>query len=124
MVPAPKKEYKEKYKMKLKRDNLSGTIVKKTDVYTVIDNTSLNNLVVSKTILRPAKSTSGHKHDDQEEVYYFIYGQGNMTVGSQTFEVSAGETVLIPAGEFHKVNNTSNTEELIFICVFDGARSH
>jgi len=31
---------------------------------------------------------------------------------------------LIPDGDFHKVWNTSETEDLIFVCVFDGKRNH
>jgi len=110
--------------MKLSLDTLSGDVVKKTDVYTVIDNTELNNLVVSKTILHPEMSTSGHTHKGQEEVYQFISGHGLMYVGKETYDVNSGVTVLIPDGEFHKVANSSEYEDLVFICVFDGNRSH
>ena len=110
--------------MKLNKDTIDGTIVKDTEVYTVIDNTSLNNLVLSKTILKPERSTSGHSHAGQEEVYHFTYGHGMMIVGSESFLVGAGDCVLIPDGAFHKVSNTSAIEDLIFICVFDGSRGH
>jgi len=110
--------------MKLKRENLDGAVVKQSDVYTVIDNTHLNNLVVSKTILHPAKSTSGHSHSGQEEVYYFVSGEGDMIVGSARFPVIPGDVVLIPDGKFHQVINTGALEDLIFICVFDGSRTH
>ena len=110
--------------MKLKRDNLSGNIVKNNDTYIVIDNTSLNGLVISKTILHPSKETSGHKHSGQEEVYHFVLGSGLMEVGPNKFNVAAGDVVLIPDGLFHKVWNTSNIEDLIFVCVFDGKRNH
>ena len=110
--------------MKLKRDDLSGTIVKDSAVYKVIDNTYLNRLVVSKTVLHPTKETSGHQHAGQEEVYQFVHGNGDMLVGNSKFSVSTGDTVLIPDGEFHKVFNTSHVEDLVFICVFDGDRTH
>jgi mannose-6-phosphate isomerase-like protein (cupin superfamily) len=110
--------------MKLKRDDLDGKIVKQSNVYTVIDNTHLANLVVSKTILHPTQSTGGHSHAGQEEVYQFIAGSGTMIVGSNQFDVEIGDTVLIPDGEFHQVINKSHVEDIVFLCVFDGRRTH
>ena len=43
--------------MKIKLDKTDSTIVKSNETYDVIDNTNLNNLVVSKTILHPGKET-------------------------------------------------------------------
>ena len=110
--------------MKLNRDNISGRVVKSNDVYTVIDNTDLTSLVVSKTVLHPQKETTGHSHEGQEEVYQFVYGTGRIEVGQNKFDVSAGDVVLIPDGLFHKVWNVSLVEDLVFVCVFDGKRSH
>jgi mannose-6-phosphate isomerase-like protein (cupin superfamily) len=58
--------------------DIGGKIVKHDDRYVVQDNTELNNLVISSTMLFPFKSTSGHKHEGQEEVYIFIKGNGIM----------------------------------------------
>ena len=110
--------------MRLNRDNISGCVVKSNDTYTVIDNTSLTGLVVSKTILHPQKETTGHDHPGQEEVYQFVHGTGEMQVGKDKFSVMTGDVVLIPDGLFHKVWNTSCVEDLVFVCVFDGKRSH
>ena len=110
--------------MKVNRDNISGTVVKSNDTYVVIDNTTLSGLVVSKTILHPQKETTGHDHAGQEEVYQFVHGTGEMQVGQSKFDVSSGDVVLIPDGLFHKVWNTSCVEDLVFVCVFDGKRSH
>lgn len=105
-------------------DDIDGTIVKDNETYIVIDNTSLNNLVLSKTVLHPGKSTGGHMHPGQEEVYQFTSGFGYMEVGNKSFNVNQGDAVLIPDGLFHKVHNLSTIEDLIFMCVFDGKRSH
>ena len=110
--------------MKVNIDDISGEIVKNNTTYVVIDNTTLNGLVVSKTILHPDKETTGHVHPGQEEVYQFIYGRGMMQVDDQTFSVRPGDVVLIPDGAFHKVFNDSSCEDLTFLCVFDGKRSH
>ena len=101
---------------------VGGEIVKSDDRYTVRDNKFLNNLVLSSTDLNPGKSTSGHNHSGQEEVYFFISGKGQMQLGDEFFEVLSGDIVLIPDGVFHKVINDSD-DKLYFVCVFDGKRS-
>ena len=54
-------------------NDIGGTVTKEDDRYVVKDNTLLNNLVVSSTDLKPLKSTSGHNHRGQEEVYFFVH---------------------------------------------------
>ena len=109
--------------MKYSDWDIGGEITKEDDRYTVKDNTHLNNLVVSSTMLRAGKSTTGHRHAGQEEVYIFIKGSGQMELDHKIFDVTAGDTVLIEDNVFHKVHNTSDYG-LEFICVFDGRRQH
>tara|TARA_Y100001973_G_C5106658_1_gene285491 strand:- start:412 stop:750 length:339 start_codon:yes stop_codon:yes gene_type:complete len=111
-------------KMKINLDGQDSKVVKKNKTYTLIDNTELDNLVVSKTILHPNKHTTGHNHGGQEEVYQFVSGYGSMQVGEEYLLVGPGDVVLIPDGLFHKVWNSSEYEDLIFVCVFDGRRNH
>ena len=113
--------------MKIKLDKTDSKVIHSNETYDVIDNTNLNNLIVSKTILHEGKETSGHNHKGQEEVYIFTNGQGTMVVDDKEYDVKTGDIVLIPDGAFHKVFNTSNykaNNPLIFICVFDGGRNH
>ena len=108
--------------MKYGNFDIGGEVVKKDERYVVKDNTELKNLIVSSTRLNPNKSTTGHKHAGQEEVYIFIEGRGNMQLDDDTFSVFPGDTVLIKDGVFHSVHADDN--ELYFICVFDGRRNH
>jgi|TARA_R110002074_G_scaffold45808_1_gene118317 mannose-6-phosphate isomerase-like protein (cupin superfamily) len=101
--------------------NIDGTIVKEDDRYVVKDNTNLNNLVVSSTTLFPNKSTSGHKHKGQEEVYMFLTGNGYMHLDEKKLSVQTGDMVLIEDGVFHKVE--AGPSGLYFVCVFDGNRT-
>ena len=110
--------------MKIKLNEKDSKVLKQNETYTLLDNTGLNNLVVSKTILHPKKNTTGHNHPGQEEVYHFISGEGYIVVGDEQINVEEGSIVLIPDGYFHKVWNTSSLEDLIFVCIFDGKRSH
>ena len=109
--------------MKLNINDIGGEVVKEDDRYIVKDNKLLNNLVVSSTNLKATKSTSGHRHAGQEEVYYFVKGSGKMELDDETIKVEPGNTVLIKDGVFHRVHAGMH-DDLYFICVFDGGRNH
>ena len=109
--------------MKLNILDIGGKVVKDDDRYVVKDNSALKNLIVSSTDLKPGKSTSGHSHAGQEEVYNFVKGSGQMKVDEDIFPVNEGDVILIEDGKFHQVINNSE-ENLYFVCVFDGVRSH
>ncbi len=111
---------------RLTTHNIGGEVVKDNEVYLLRDNRDLNNLVLSSTLLYKEQQTRGHRHVGQEEVYFFIQGQGKMIVGNEDdepFEVRAGDVVLIPDGAFHRVINTGD-QHMLFNCVFDGKRNH
>ena len=110
--------------MKYSAWDIGGEIVKQIDDrYVVKDNTVLKNLVVSSTRLNPNKSTTGHRHEGQEEVYIFTRGKGQMELDHEIFNICEGDTVLIKDNVFHRVHNNSDFM-LEFICVFDGRRTH
>jgi mannose-6-phosphate isomerase-like protein (cupin superfamily) len=109
---------------KLNMNDIGGTVVKDNETYVLKDNTDLKNLVLSSTFLKPGKQTRGHTHPGQEEVYFFISGQGAIQIDNDLYQVEAGSVMLIPDGVFHKVFNRSDAASLYFVCVFDGKRSH
>jgi len=108
--------------MRLSISDIGGEVVKEDDRYKVIDNKTLNNLVVSSTQLYAGKSTSGHSHKGQEEVYYFVHGSGKMELDEESISVRAGDVVLIEDGVFHRVH--AGHHGCYFVCVFDGTRNH
>ena len=108
--------------MKFDIKDIGGVIAKQDERYVVKDNTTLKNLVVSSTFLEANKSTSGHRHAGQEEVYYFGSGKGQMELDHKIFDVGPGDIVLIEDNVFHKVHNTGDYG-LYFVCVFDGRRA-
>ena len=107
--------------MKVSINDIGGEVVKQDERYIVKDNTALNNLIVSSTRLQPRKSTSGHSHAGQEEVYYFIEGKGKMELNNEMIKVEPGDVILIEDGAYHRVH-AGMYEELYFVCVFDGSR--
>ena len=108
--------------MKLSIHDIGGVIAKEDDRYKVRDNTDLNNLILSSTDLKPNKSTTGHEHPGQEEIYFFVKGSGKMEINDKVFDITEGDTVLINDGDFHRVH--AGNQGCYFVCVFDGKRSH
>jgi len=106
--------------MKYSKDDIGGEIVKQDERYVVKDNTELNNLVISSTALFPFKSTSGHSHEGQEEVYFFISGHGIIYLDYIPTRVGPGDIVTIHDGVHHRVE--AMEDGCYFICVFDGNR--
>ncbi len=108
--------------MPLNQNDIGGQVVKNDERYIVKDNSFGNTLVLSSTRLHGGWETTGHKHDGQEEVYFFIEGEGLIQLNESYTEVKAGDIVPIEDGVFHRVYNTSDDNDLYFICVFDGKR--
>jgi|TARA_R110000823_G_scaffold4153_3_gene15690 mannose-6-phosphate isomerase-like protein (cupin superfamily) len=104
--------------------HLEGETIKNSEIYKLLDNTELNNLIVSSTTLYPSKETRGHSHEDQEEVYMFTRGEGTITIHDHSYPCKAGDVFVIPVGKFHKVYNTHPEFALHFMCVFEGKRNH
>ena len=74
------------------------------------------------TTVYPTGTTTGHTHDDMEECYYFISGEGIMVVGEDEFPIKTGDCVYVPPGEFHTTIQTG-TQPLSFVwntCLLDG----
>jgi len=99
-------------------DNPGGETLRDTDVYAVTDNTFLDNLTISQTVLHPDKSTTGHSHDGLEEVYIFVSGIGVMELDDEEIVVGPNDMILIKEGIFHRVHNKLGNKDLVFTCIF------
>ena len=113
-------ENKDQRKIPYKEFPKRANPIRDNDIYSVHDISNvLKNMTTSMTVLHPGKATGGHGHEKEEEVYVFFEGSGEMQLGNEKFSVEKGDIVLIPAGNFHKVFNTSTGGDLIFLCVFE-----
>jgi mannose-6-phosphate isomerase-like protein (cupin superfamily) len=80
------------------------------DTYFLIDpgDSPSKNLKMGHTIIYPTGKTTGHAHEDMEEVYYILSGKGKMVVGDDEFPVRGGDAFYVPFGEYHVTYNTGN----------------
>ncbi len=58
-----------------------------------------------------------HYHDQSEEVFYIVSGEGELRTHEGVKNVKAGDICCFPTGEkgAHVLSNTSTTEKLVFI---------
>ena len=71
---------------------------------------------LAEAIVRPGQKTCLHRHGVSEELYHITCGEGRMTLGRDAFAIAAGDTVRIPPGTPHCVENTGDAPLLILCC--------
>jgi len=73
------------------------------------------NQSLAEARVPPGSETVEHFHRTSEEIYHFTAGGGRMRLGDEESRVRAGETVVIPPGTRHKLQNPG-PEELVLLC--------
>ena len=71
---------------------------------------------LAEATVDPGMKTFLHRHNESQEIYHITQGSGVMTLGNNFMEISAGDSVLIPAGTGHCVENTGEVPIRIMCC--------
>ena len=106
--------------------------------YAVWTNDLLERVIASKTVIQPGKSTQGHKLINSDVVYVITNGRGLMEIveymnsdeghGSDpsygvehkdSYDLTAGDVVLVQSGDYCKVINLSEHDQLTYLRIFD-----
>lgn len=74
------------------------------------------NFSMGMVTLEPKGGQVPWHNQDQEEIYFIVEGTGEMCLGNERKEVSAGQAVMIPPGEFHQLTNTGSTPMKMIYC--------
>jgi mannose-6-phosphate isomerase-like protein (cupin superfamily) len=78
-------------------------------------NSCIRNQTLAEARLPPSKSTTPHRHQKTEEIYYILAGNGLMQIGGESCLVGPGDAIAIPPGELHQITNTGQ-DVLKFLC--------
>jgi mannose-6-phosphate isomerase-like protein (cupin superfamily) len=81
------------------------------------------NQSLAEAIIPPGKQTLLHRHHNSEELYHVIAGHGVMQLGEEKFGIRVGDTIVIPPGTAHAVENYGN-EPLKILCCCSPPYSH
>ena len=63
----------------------------------------------------PYSANTWHKHIDQEELYFVVYGTGRIRVGNDTLTLQQGGAVLVKPEALRQVFNDTDKDVLWFI---------
>jgi mannose-6-phosphate isomerase-like protein (cupin superfamily) len=77
--------------------------------------TAIASVSVAHATLAPGAQTIWHRLDRTDEIYFILAGRGLVSVGGESREVSAGDTVWIPAGMEQRIRNLG-PDPLKFLC--------
>ena len=110
---------------------VGGSPQKVNEDYSVWTNDLLGKVIASKTVIQPGRSTVGHKLVESDVVYIIVNGRGTMEVieymnsmeghgkdpsqgieHQDSYVLSQGDVILVQSGDFVKVANDSDHDQL------------
>ena len=112
--------------MRTHRDNVAPYLTKDRSEIRELMHPAVHgnrNVSLAEATVQPGARTELHRHAVTEEIYHFTQGSGTMTLAAERFEVRSGDTVCIPPGTAHCVENTGR-EPLRILCACAPAYSH
>lgn len=74
------------------------------------------NFAMGFVTLEPNGGQVPWHNQEQEEVYFVVEGQGEMCLGEEVRELSAGQLVEIPSGVYHQLSNKGDAPLKMVYC--------
>jgi mannose-6-phosphate isomerase len=74
-----------------------------------------DNCKVKKITVCPKSRLSYQMHHKRAEVWVIVKGDGTVTIDGETKDLVPNSVVLVPYKTKHRIQNTSDEEELVFI---------
>ncbi|MBK7898458.1 MAG: cupin domain-containing protein [Azonexus sp.] len=102
--------------------------------YTTLDGSAIRELLhpdahpvrqqsLAEATVPVGGATRLHRHRTTEEIYHLTRGRGRMVLGEESFPVATGDTILIPPGMPHCIENLGE-EPLTILCCCAPAYTH
>lgn len=100
---------------------------KKIKPFTTLDGSEIRELMhpnvqgnksqsLAEAIIKPEQTTVLHRHIKSEELYFILQGEGKMQLEDKIFMVSEGDTICIPPGTNHCIENIGKKNLKILCC--------
>ena len=74
---------------------------------------AMNGFKTKVFVVKPKHRLSLQSHEHRHELWTIVSGRGICTVDNQVFEVANDSFVTVPKGVRHRIENTSDTDNLI-----------
>lgn len=92
------------------------------------DGAKSQHIYVTRFTLKAGHALSGHSHTPGmgDEAYYILHGHAKLQIAPEigssereVYDVGPDTAVFIPAGTFHRLDNTEGTEDLVLLTLWD-----
>jgi mannose-6-phosphate isomerase-like protein (cupin superfamily) len=70
-------------------------------------------MFLNEVYVSPGETIAAHQHEDMEEVFYFLEGEGVMQIGPGKVRVRPGDRVIIPMQTMHALTGSTSMK---FVC--------
>ena len=105
---------KEEKAIKINPHDVEPIVLSQRINYKLIDPTTVNSkhLTFGMVVVEPGGTCEpGHKHDDQEEIFFCLTGNGIVIADDDRKEIPIGpkDAVFFPMGVYHSIKNPYNT---------------
>ena len=82
------------------------------------ENGSSGSILVEQTF--PRGGTTGlHLHEQGDELFYVVSGEGSATIGNVEQPIGPGDVVFVPASEAHRIRNIEHDNPLTVVFFMD-----
>lgn len=71
---------------------------------------------LAEATVAPGAVTHLHRHHRSEEIYHVSRGEGRMRLGDETFPLRCGDSVRIPPGAPHRLENPGPAPLVVLCC--------
>lgn len=72
---------------------------------------------IGSMLIKPGCSIGLHRHDDEEEIYYVIQGEGTVEDNGVRQQIKAGDVMLTGDGSSHSIENTGNGDMVVLAVI-------
>jgi mannose-6-phosphate isomerase-like protein (cupin superfamily) len=77
--------------------------------------------MINWAMLPTGRSFRAHYHEDMQEIFIIVKGNARITVDKETADLGQGDTLVIPAGGVHEMENIGTGDvEYIVIGISEG----
>jgi mannose-6-phosphate isomerase-like protein (cupin superfamily) len=99
------------YKGSLEKDTLANTYFRH-----VIFTAPHSQLVLMS--LKPGEEIGMEVHSDNDQFLRFEEGEWSAEISGEKFSGGAGDCIIVPAGNYHNIINTSDSKELKLYTIY------
>lgn len=96
--------------------NLENASLENNNFRKVLYTAQYSQLVLMS--LEPKEEIGKEVHEDNDQFFYFVKGQGTCIINCNRCDVSEGSAVVVPAGAYHNVINTVKNKPLKFFTIY------